>query len=77
MKEGKDKAVFIINGIKGTSSHSIMAQRVHGGEVPPCVCFIVQFIRPTTWSVRANPVTAQQKAKLRGVRGCRTGRLTG
>lgn len=41
------------------------------------VCFIVQFIGLATWSVRANPVTAQQKAKLRGVRGCRTGRLTG
>lgn len=41
------------------------------------VGFIVQFIGLATWSVRANPVTAQQKAKLRGVRGCRTGRLTG
>lgn len=30
-----------------------------------------------TWSVAGNPVTAQQKAKLRGVRGCRAERLAG
>lgn len=30
-----------------------------------------------TWSVACNPVTAQQKAKLRGVRGCRAERLAG
>lgn len=38
---------------------------------------MVQFIRVATWSFAANPVTAQQKAKLRGVRGCRTERLAG
>lgn len=65
-----DKGAFVISAIKETSSHSIMLQGVHRGEFSPCVCLIVQFIRLATWSVRGNLVTAQQKAKLRGVRGC-------
>lgn len=77
-KERGDKGVF--NAIKGTTSHSVTAQRefIEARFQPYlCVRFIVQFIGAATWSVRANPVTTQQKAKLRGVRGCRTGRLTG
>lgn len=52
-------------------------RRVHQGRFPSCLRFIVQFIRTATWNVGAYPVTAQQKAKLRGAGGCRTGRLTG
>ena len=33
----RDKAVFVITVIKGTSSHSIIVQRVHRGKFPPCV----------------------------------------
>ncbi|MEQ2165126.1 hypothetical protein GOODEAATRI_013816, partial [Goodea atripinnis] len=61
---------FVINVIKRTFSHSITLQRVHRGEFLPCVCLIVQFIRLATWSIVGNLVTVQQKAKLRGVRGC-------
>lgn len=77
-KERGDKGVF--NAIKGTTQSQCYGTGSSSRlRFPPCLCvrFIVQFIGAATWSVRANPVTAQQKAKLRGVRGCRTGRLTG
>lgn len=76
VKEPGDKAVFVINAIKGTSN-CVLWHREFIEASSHLLLFIVQFIRLATWSVRANPVTAQQKAKLRGVRGCRTGRLTG
>lgn len=65
-----DKGAFVINAIKETSTHRITLRRVHRGEFSPRVCLIVQFIRLATWSVGGNLVTVQQKAKLRGVRGC-------
>lgn len=75
-KERGHKAVLSLIPSKGLPV-SVLWHRVHRGKFPPHLGFFVQFITSATWSVRANPVTTQQKAKLRGTRGCRTGRLTG